>query len=154
MSERLEVRIPREIKERLSEISYFEKKSISEMVREILEVLITLKEREIPVELLKEATKKEPERKYILEITEHWRQGPAFVDKKETMIVYGEAEKVIVDEWCDSYPYNCYSKVIYVPKTIPVIIIEREVADNVDPPIDKTYLYVFTKKGWVKVDVK
>jgi len=154
MSSRIEFRVSPEFKSQIESKAQELGKTVSDLVREALELYLKLAENEIPVELIKQAMKQPSEAKYLLEIEWWYRQGPAYVDEQRYEIVYGDVDALTIDEWAETYPYRKGGVDIVVPRTVPVIIRLVRRDDTVDPPIHEEWLYIFTKDGWKAVRVR
>ena len=152
---RMEIRIEDELLEKLDEIAHREGKSRSEIIRSLIQMFVNLAYEDIDItEIVKQALEREPERKFILAIEERRRQGPAFRRFTEAKVIYGDADEILTDEECDSYPYDCWWTKIVIPKTIPTIVLKERVDETIDPPVYEKEVYIFTKEGWKKVRIQ
>jgi hypothetical protein len=93
------------------------------------------------------------EAKLLLVLREWQRQGPSYVDEQRVEIIYGEAERVILEEFDEGYPHRRGTEFVLIPRTVPVVVLVEYRTDTVNPPINELTLYVFTKDGWKKVQV-
>ena len=92
----------------------------------------------------------DPDKVKALLVLEEWdRSVGAFTDKRTVEVVYGEAEKIVLQEYEDTW---CRVFVL-IPKTVPTIVLERTVDDTTAPVIDEATVYVYTKRGWKRVKV-
>jgi len=153
MSSRLEIRIPSELKSQVEDLAQKMNKSMSDVVREAIDLYMKLAENEM-VELIKQAMKQPSEAKYLLEIEWWYRQGPSYRDEQRYEMIYGDVDVITVEEWSEPYPYRRGGKDIIVPKSIPVVVLVRRIDDTVDPPINEEHLWVFTRDGWKSVRVR
>jgi len=95
-----------------------------------------------------------PDKVRAMLVLEEWdRCVGAFTDKRTVEVVYGEVEKIILKEYETSFPRMWGRVFVLIPKTLPVVVLERTVDDTTSPIIDEVTVYVYTKHGWKRVKV-
>jgi len=104
--------------------------------------------------LLEQAQKTEAESKYILELSEWARQGPAYTDYQKFRIVLGDADVIEKRCWDEGYPYRRGCDYLILPKTIPVIVEVESRDDTGDQEHYELGYWIFTAEGWKYVRVK
>lgn len=109
---------------------------------------------ELVRKLIEEARKREPESKYILELSEYSRQGGAFTDYQRFKIIVGDAEVVERACWDAGYPYRKGCDYFIIPKTVPTVVEVEKYDGTVDPEQYELGYWIFTAKGWVYVRIK
>ena len=152
-SSRLEIKIPSEIKAQLEKIASERGVTVSDIVREAIDMYLKLAEYNIPTSLIKQALQKPTESKYLLKISTWRRQGEAFIDEQWYELIYGEIDEIVLEEWDAGYPYARGKEILIVPKSIPVIILVSRRDNTCNPTISEDILYVFTKDGWKSIQI-
>jgi len=153
-SSRLEIKIPSEIKAQLEKIASERGVTVSDIVREAIDMYLKLAEYNIPTSLIKQALQKPTESKYLLVLSEWTRQGESFIDEQHFEVLFGEVDEVILEEWDEGYPYRKGRDVLIIPKTIPTIIRVSRYDDTCSPIISSETLYIFTKDGWKSIQIR
>ena len=101
--------------------------------------------------LLEKAT--DAETSFLLFLDTQHRPGEAFTDTADFDVILGEAEKIEL-EYTYNYPHYSGSRYLIIPKTIPVVIDYYHKWDfGTEQGFEET-LYIFTKDGWKRVEVK
>jgi len=96
----------------------------------------------------------DPDKVRTILVLEEWdRCVGAFTDKRTVEVIHGEVEKIILEEYVTSFPHTWGRVFVLIPKTVPVIVLERTVDDTTAPVIDETVVYIFTKRGWKRIKV-
>ena len=93
----------------------------------------------------------------ILELEVWYRTGPAFVDKHQCEVIYGDADvtEVYDEDLCErNYPYRCVGTLRVKPLSIPVILRCIDVDDTSNPRHYIEDLYIYTDYGWKYIKVK
>jgi len=122
--------------------------SVPESLKQILE------EKEIPIDIIKEALKRPSEARYLLMLEEWSRQGEAFDDYQKFEVIHGDADVIELESFDEGYPYRKGRKVVIIPRSIPVVVRVERFDNTISPVIYEEYLYVFTKDGWKRIDVR
>ena len=115
---------------------------------------VKIKDEELK-EILQRARKSEPENKYLLFLGTYHYSGYLGTEKTDFKIIYGEADTIELEKTYDSGRADAESsEYVIIPRTIPVVIRVLEYSNIERHQYDNEYLYVFTKEGWKRVDVR
>jgi len=151
MSVRLEIRVSHELKSRLEEKARELGISLSDLVRDALQLYVALARNGIPIELIKEAMKNPSEEKFLLKVG-RWKRYDSFVDEGDFKIIYGEADAVELSCYFDDTRHDC--DYIIVPRSIPVVVDIKTDDATTDPEVHREEVCIFTKDGWKCVEVR
>jgi len=121
-----------------------------ELVEPVTEDLV----KKLVEEVVSNPDKFPTESKILLVLKEWRRQGSSYVDEQRVEVIYGEADMVELREFDEGYPYRRGREVVIIPKTVPTIVRVEYRTNTVNPPIYSEVIYVFTKDGWKRVDVR
>ncbi len=101
-------------------------------------------------ELLKRAWEEDNREAWILLRVKEWDEiSEKFIHRNETKILYGEAEKVLINEEYNYEERRLEKEYLIIPKSKLVIVLEREYLDT--PTLEDREgltVYVFTGEGW------
>lgn len=100
--------------------------------------------------LIKEASKLEPEARYILRLKEWSRPGPSFEDWGQFRIVYGEARELLLGTRYE-YPTVDEQEYAIIPLSVPVVVRAWGRMDYGKEYREWEELHIFTREGWKKV---
>jgi hypothetical protein len=114
-----------------------------------------IEEIEITKETLERLLEKaeDAETRYLLFLTTNNRPGPSFTDVATYQVVLGEVIEIELDR-VYNYPHCDSRRYLIIPKTIPVVIDYYHKWDFGSDQGEKEIVYIFTKDGWKRVEVK
>ena len=98
------------------------------------------------MQLVEKAKEKESEAAFILVLDEYEKEGSLFRSVKKPKVIHGKAEKIRLEKYSDSFGYE--ATYLYIPKTVPVIIEEREYYSNRYEEYETIRYWIFTSEGW------
>jgi len=104
-------------------------------------------------EIMQDPEKYKEEYKLLLKLRTWHRQGSGFIDEAFYKIIYGDADEIVLEEWDSGYPYIKGEEIVLVPRSIPTVVLYREVEDYGELEITDV-IYIFTSKGWVSVSIR
>jgi hypothetical protein len=113
--------------------------------------MIEEKIKEIAKEAIENPDKYPTEAKYLLCLQSWYRQGDSYIDVSRYEIVAGEVKELLLEEKDEGYPHRIIQKWLIIPCTLPTVIYQ-EMYSDFGPR--KDIIYVFSAKGWVKVEVR
>lgn len=126
---------------------------VKELSQEEISFDKELSEEEVKELLQKALREGKLESRYLLEISEWKRPGGAFVDYGRVTALYGEVEKIPINEIYE-YPYTNQQDYIVVPRTKTVILLFQYANDYQGSVESHADLYIFSSsKGWFKLEL-
>jgi hypothetical protein len=127
---------------------------VSQEVEEISQLSKEELDQEEMAQLVKKALEEgTPESKLILTLSEWTRPGPSFEDYGHIKIIYGKADKIVVDH-IYNYPTTDEYTYVIIPKS-KVVVLLHESGDDYEGGLQKHQtLYVFSYQiGWKSINL-
>ena len=117
-------------------------------------VVRNLEQKEIKELVKKVIAEGKPEARFLLTIETWYRQGESFTDEARIEVVYGEIEKVELEEIDEGYPHRLVQKYAIIPKALPTVIVRKIYCDIPGWETEQEEIYVFTGEEWKKLVVE
>ena len=157
MSSRLDVRLDPNLKSRFEEAAKRQGKSMSDVVRELIEMYVAMAENELDIaELIKQAIEGgREEAKLILTLDVSMRYpgcGWRYLWKTEVALLLGDAE--VIELQYDDNDSECRvdAKIAVIPRAVPTIL--AEYYEDGDPSVSNHLtLHIFDGRGWKSITV-
>jgi hypothetical protein len=106
--------------------------------------------KQIVEEVLASPDKYPAEARFLLQLQTWYRQGDSYVDVSRYDVLTGEVKEILLNVKDEGYPHRVISHVCIIPCSLPIII-HQEMYSDFGPR--KDVVYIFTAKGWIKVEV-
>jgi len=108
---------------------------------------------ELIKKLVKKAYESEAEKYYLLPFEESYQGNSLGKDEEYWELILGDVEKVIIEEEIRDDAYNTqYRRGFFIPKKLGTIL-QNTWVRTFNGYEESTSYFVFTKKGWVEVEV-
>jgi len=157
MSSRLDIRIPFDLKNRFEEVAKEQGKSMSDVIRELIEMYTAMAENGIDVaRLIKEVIEQgKEESKLILTIDVSRRYpgcGWVYLWREYVLKLLGEVEVIELQYSDNSDMCQKDAKVAIIPLSVPIILAKYSEDDDPNASNELT-IFIFDGKSWRSVTV-